>query len=235
MKVVGLTNIGLVRKRNEDAYLIDTDRGLFLVCDGMGGHRGGDIASKLATETVNKELKYNDLSDLPGALKKAVETANRTIWEAGKRDEELNEMGTTITAAVLCEEQLTIAHVGDSSLLIIRADEVIKPTCDHTLAEQMLKDGLIDKDDDRYKSYHHVLTRALGVDKQVDIDMHQIEVQTGDWVLLCTDGLSNMIDQQEILNLLKEQHEPQAVGQQLLDLALARGGHDNITIVLIHL
>ena len=235
MKVVGLTNIGLVRKRNEDAYLIDTDRSLFLVCDGMGGHRGGDIASSLATETVNKELKYHDLSDLPGALKKAVETANRTIWEAGKSDEELNEMGTTITASVLCEEQLTIAHVGDSSLLIIRANEVIKPTCDHTLAEQMLKDGLINKDDDRYKSFHHVLTRALGVDKQVDVDMHQIEVQTGDWILLCTDGLSNMIDQQETFILLKEQHEPQEACQQLLDLALARGGHDNITIVLIRL
>lgn len=235
MKVVGLTNIGLVRKRNEDAYLIDTDRNLFMVCDGMGGHRGGDIASSLATETVNQELKFHDLSDLPEALQKAVQTANRTIWETGKRDEELNEMGTTITAAVLYEDQLLIAHVGDSSLLIIRDDEVIKPTFDHTLAEQMLKDGLIDKEDDRYKSFHHVLTRALGVDKQVDIDIHQIEVKTGDWILLCTDGLSNMIDQQEINTLLKGQHEPQEASQQLLDLAIARGGHDNITIVLIHL
>jgi PPM family protein phosphatase len=217
MKVVGLTNIGLVRKRNEDAYLIDTDRSLFLVCDGMGGHRGGDVASKLATETINRELKYHDLSDLPQALKKAVQIANQTIWETGKNDEELNEMGTTITAAVVWGEQLLIAHVGDSSLLIIRGDEVIKPTYDHTLAEQMLRDGLIDKYDERYRSFHHVLTRALGVDKQVDIDLHQIAIQTGDWILICTDGLSNMIDQQEILNLLREQHEPQEASQLLLD------------------
>ena len=235
MKVVGITNIGLVRKRNEDAYLVDPARNLFLVCDGMGGHRGGDIASNLAADTVNKELCYNNLSDLPQALTKAVQAANRIIWETGKRDEELHEMGTTITAAVLIEEQLVIAHVGDSSLLIIRNNEIIKPTSDHTLAEQMRKDGLINTEDDRYKSFHHVLTRALGVDRQVMIDIHLEKVQPGDWILLCTDGLSNLVDQQEIVALLKEQLEPQEASQQLMELALGRGGHDNITIVLIHL
>jgi protein phosphatase len=235
MKVAGITDIGLVRKRNEDNYLIDTGRNLFLVCDGMGGHFGGDVASSLATEAINKEFVFNGISDLPEALEKAVQTANRIIWETGQSDAELNEMGTTVTAAVICDDQLVIAHVGDSSLFIFRSDEIIKPTSDHTLAEHMRKDGLIDKDDERYKSFHHVLTRALGVDKKVDIDIHQIKLVKEDWILLCSDGLSNMVDQQEIKDILKDKNEPQKVCQQLLELALARGGYDNITMILIHL
>lgn len=235
MKVVGISNIGLVRKRNEDAYLIDLSRNLFLVCDGMGGHRGGDIASSLAVDTVNKELSYGDRDDIPEALLQAVQAANRIIWETGKRDEELQEMGTTITAAVLIDEQLVIAHVGDSSLFIIRDSECIKPTIDHTLSEQMRKDGLVSKEDDRYKSFNHVLTRALGVDRRVTIDIYQEHVQTNDWILLCTDGLTNLVSELEISTLLRDQHEPQEASQQLMELALARGGHDNITIVLIRL
>lgn len=235
MKVVGITDIGLVRKRNEDNYLIDTGRNLFLVCDGMGGHFGGDIASRLATETINKELVFNGISDLPEALEKAVQTANRIIWETGQNDAELNEMGTTVTAAVLCDDQLLIAHVGDSSLFIIHDDDIIKQTSDHTLAEHMRRDGLLVKDDERYKSYHHVLTRALGVDNKVDIDISQIKVVKDDWILLCTDGLSNLVEQDEIKDLLKNKNEPQEACQQLLELALTRGGYDNITIILIHL
>ncbi|MBP1760646.1 MAG: Protein serine/threonine phosphatase PrpC, regulation of stationary phase [Firmicutes bacterium] len=235
MKVVGITDIGLVRKRNEDNYLIDTGRNLFLVCDGMGGHFGGDIASRLATETINRELVFNSIADLPEALEKAVQTANRIIWETGQADAELNEMGTTVTAAVLCDDQLLIAHVGDSSLFIIHDNEIIKPTSDHTLAEHMRRDGLIVKDDERYKSFHHVLTRALGIDKKVDIDINQIKVMKNDWILLCTDGLSNLVEQDEIKDLLKNKNEPQEACQQLLELALARGGYDNITMILLHL
>jgi protein phosphatase len=235
MKVVGITDIGLVRKKNEDNYLIDTGRNLFLVCDGMGGHFGGDIASRLATETINRELVFNGIADLPEALEKAVQTANRIIWETGQNDAELNEMGTTVTAAVLCDDQLLIAHVGDSSLFIVHDNEIIKPTNDHTLAEHMRRDGLIVKDDERYKSFHHVLTRALGIDNKVDIDINQIKVMKDDWILLCTDGLSNLVEQDEIKDLLKNKNEPQEACQQLLELALARGGYDNITMILLHL
>jgi protein phosphatase len=235
MKVVGITDIGLVRKKNEDNYLIDTGRNLFMVCDGMGGHFGGDIASRLAIETINRELVFNGMEDLPEALEKAVQTANRIIWETGQADAELNEMGTTVTAAVLCDDQLLIAHVGDSSLFVIHDDEIIKSTSDHTLAEHMRKDGLIGKDDERYKSFHHVLTRALGIDYKVNIDINQIKVTKGDWILLCTDGLSNLVEQNEIKDLLKNNNEPQEACQQLLELALARGGYDNITLILLHL
>jgi protein phosphatase len=235
MKVVGITDIGLVRKKNEDNYLIDTGRNLFMVCDGMGGHFGGDIASRLAIETINRELVFNGMEDLPEALEKAVQTDNRIIWETGQADAELNEMGTTVTAAVLCDDQLLIAHVGDSSLFVIHDDEIIKSTSDHTLAEHMRKDGLIGKDDERYKSFHHVLTRALGIDYKVNIDINQIKVTKGDWILLCTDGLSNLVEQNEIKDLLKNNNEPQEACQQLLELALARGGYDNITLILLHL
>lgn len=235
MKVIGLTDIGLVRKRNEDNYLIDTNRNLFVVCDGMGGHLGGDTASRLAIETIKKELVFKDVSEFPEALEKAVQSANRIIWEAGQSAADLNEMGTTLTAASIHGNTLWIAHVGDSSLLIIRGDEIIKLTNDHTLAEHMRKDGLISEDDERYKSFHHVLVRALGVDKNVEIDVHQITVSQGDWILLCTDGLSNLVNQQEIKETLKNENEPQTACQQLLALALARGGYDNITMILIQL
>lgn len=235
MKVVGITDIGLVRKRNEDSYLIDTERSLFLVCDGMGGHRGGDVASSLAKETIQHEFSFHDASDLPAALGQAVQSANRVIWEKGQSDAELNEMGTTITAAVILDEQLMVAHVGDSSLTIFRGDAIIKPTNDHTLAEHMLKDGLIGIDDERYRSFHHVLTRAVGVEPSVEIDIHQMEIMPNDWILLCTDGLSNLVEPQEIRDLLKKENEPSEACRQLLDLALDRGGYDNITMIIIHL
>ncbi len=235
MKVNGLTDIGLVRKRNEDCFLIDTNRNLFVVCDGMGGHLGGDTASRLAIETIKKELIFEGVAEIPEVLEKAVQSANRIIWETGQSVADLNEMGTTLTAAVIYDNQLWIAHVGDSSLFIVRNNHIIKPTSDHTLAEHMRKDGLISEVDDRYKSFHHVLIRALGVDEKVEIDVHQIKVSQGDWILLCTDGLSNMVEQQEIITLLDKENEPQTACQQLLSLALARGGYDNITMILIQL
>ncbi|HPF21761.1 MAG TPA: Stp1/IreP family PP2C-type Ser/Thr phosphatase [Syntrophomonas sp.] len=235
MKAAGLTDIGLVRKRNEDNYWLDTDYQLFVVCDGMGGHLGGDIASRLAIETITRELIKEDLDEFPAALEKAVQSANRIIWETGQATSDLNEMGTTLTAAVIRGNSIWIAHVGDSSLYIIHDAQITKPTSDHTLAEQMRKDGLIAKDDERYQSFHHVLVRALGVENQVDIDIHQMEVTPGDWILLCTDGLSNLVEQTEIKALLEHENEPQTACQKLLELALARGGYDNITIILIQM
>ena len=235
MKAVGITDIGLQRKRNEDAYLIDQSRNLFLVCDGMGGHRGGDVASRMAVDTVDKQFTYKSWAEVPHALYEAIKIANQTIWQAGKQDEEVREMGTTITAAVIKQEHIVIAHVGDSSLFIIRQKEIIKVTSDHTLAEQMLVDGLLKKEEMRSNAFNHILTRALGTESQVQIDIIERSVQPDDWILLCTDGLSNLVEMQEMHALLEDQHEPQEAAQALIDLALSRGGHDNITVVLVRL
>lgn len=235
MKAFGITDIGLLRQRNEDAYLIDQNRNLFLVCDGMGGHKGGDVASRMAVDTVSQYFQYNCLAEVPQALIKALDLANQSIWDTGRQVEDVREMGTTITAAVIVQDQIVVAHVGDSSLYIIRDNDVIKVTEDHTLAEQMLKDGLLKHHEMRSNAFTHVLTRALGAECQVNIDIYQQKVQPEDWILLCTDGLSNLLDKQDILKLLRNQHEPSQAAQALTDMALSRGGHDNITIVLIRL
>lgn len=235
MDAVGITHIGLQRKRNEDAYLIDPNRNLLMVCDGMGGHRGGDVASRMAVEVIDQQFKYEQFADVPDSLHKAIMQANKKIWQFGQKNEEVREMGTTITAAVIEQDQIVVAHVGDSSLYIIRQQEIIKFTDDHTLAEQMLLDGLIKKEEIRSNAFNHILTRALGIESQVHIDIKKGTVKDGDWVLLCTDGLSNLVEMQEIPSLLSKQHEPQRAAQDLINLALNRGGHDNITVVLLRI
>lgn len=235
MKAFGITDIGLQRQRNEDAYLIDQDRNLFLVCDGMGGHKGGDVASRMAIDTVSRYFTYNNWSEVPSALRKAIEKANQVIWDTGRQNDGVKEMGTTITAAVVSTQEIVVAHVGDSSLFIIRDNQIIKITRDHTLAEQMFKDGLLKAEEMRYNAFNHILTRALGAESQVNIDFYRDRVQTGDWILLCSDGLTNLLEKNEILELLNIQHDPQQAARDLISMALNRGGHDNITIVLIRL
>lgn len=235
MNAVGISDIGLQRKRNEDAFLIDHTRSLFMVCDGMGGHRGGDVASQMAIDIVDQYLVFDSFNEVPDALHKAIMTANQKIWQAGKQNEELSEMGTTVTAAVISEGKIIAAHVGDSSLYIIRGHDFKKLTRDHTLAEQMLKDGLLKKEEMRVNAFNHVLTRALGSEANVHIDLIEHTVQKGDWILLCTDGLSNLVEPQEMVDTLGKQHDPQRAAQTLIDLALSRGGHDNITVVLLHI
>lgn len=235
MNAAGISDIGLHRKRNEDAFLIDQTRNLFMVCDGMGGHRGGDVASRMAIDTVDQFFVFDSFSEVPDALREAILLANRKIWQAGKQNEEVREMGTTITAAVIDEGKIIAAHVGDSSLFIIHNQEIRKLTSDHTLAEQMLKDGLLKKEEMRVNAFNHVLTRALGSEVDVHIDLIEDTVHKGDWILLCTDGFSNLVEQQEIAATLGKQHDPQTAARGFIDLALSRGGHDNITVVLIRL
>jgi len=235
MNAAGISDIGLQRKRNEDAFLIDHTRNLFMVCDGMGGHRGGDVASQMAIDTVDQYLVFNCFSEVPDALREAIQHANHRIWQAGRQNEDVREMGTTITAAVIEEGKIVAAHVGDSSLFIIHNQDIRKLTSDHTLAEQMLKDGLLKKEEMRVNAFNHVLTRALGTEVHVRIDLIEDVVQNGDWVLLCTDGLSNLVEPQEIVAELEKHHDPQTAARAFIDLALSRGGHDNITIILVHL
>lgn len=234
MNVAGITDIGLHRKRNEDRYFMDTDRGIFIICDGMGGHKGGDIASQLAVDTVRQNLLWSNLDDLVPGLRYAVELANKAIYDTGRSDESLNEMGTTLTAAIICDGELTVAHVGDTSLFHYNKKEGNrKITRDHTLAQQMLSDRLIKPEDVQASVYNHVLTRAVGVEKHVEVDIYQQEIHAGDWILICSDGLTDLVSDGEIGEYLGSANDPQETVQALIKLALDRGGYDNITIVLL--
>lgn len=236
MKVVGITDVGLVRRKNEDNFWIDQDNGFFLVCDGMGGHRGGEVASRLAVQTIRQDFNYLDTDNVQEKLIKAIQKANQVIFEAGRANEHLYEMGTTLTASLIREFHLLAANVGDSGIFLIRNQSIRKITRDHTLAEQMLDDGMIKPEEIRDNAYNHILTRALGIEEQVDVDMFEENLLEGDMLLMCSDGLTDMLTAEEILTLIKNAaYDLDLAVNMLLNEALKKGGYDNITMVLIWL
>lgn len=227
----GISEIGLVRKNNEDCFLIDNDRGLFIVCDGMGGHKGGEVASGLTVNIVDQEVRFSNSEEAIQSLKKAIEKANHEIWLKGRMEPELFNMGTTIIAAAIIENHLVAANVGDSSLYLIRSGDIHKISRDHTLAESMLHDGILKPEEIRNNSYNHILTRAIGIEANVEIDFFTRDLQSGDYILLCSDGLTDLLDAQDILQAMNHDNID-LVTKSLVELALDRGGHDNITIIL---
>ncbi|MGS0764648.1 Stp1/IreP family PP2C-type Ser/Thr phosphatase [Syntrophomonas curvata] len=239
MEFAVISDTGLLRKQNEDHYLAMEPYGLFAVCDGMGGHKGGEIASRLAVDCIRQymvnEVGDNDIDSPIAVINSAIHKANRLIWSEGQDNQEWHEMGTTITAALVGKKQLSVANVGDSSLYICRKGELKKLTRDHTLAEQMVSDGLIKQEEKRNSAYNHILTRALGVQQEVQIDNFESRLYTGDIILLCSDGLSDMLDENEIAAILQPDGSVQKVARQLLDAALGKGGFDNITIILLRI
>jgi protein phosphatase len=236
MKTAVISDIGLIRKRNEDSFLLKESLGLFVVCDGMGGHSGGDTASKMAVEIIDEMSEILQSSEPLSFLQEAIMKANLDIWEMAQNNTELFEMGTTITAAVLRENRLTVANIGDSSLFIINSNGISKLTQDHTLAVEMYENGLLNIDEIRDSGYNHILTRALGIEPNVKIDFVSETLSQGDKVLLCSDGLSDLLHEEEILSAFFEYNKGlQDIANKLLENALGKGGHDNITIIVIEI
>lgn len=239
MDTAYISDIGLLRKNNEDHYLIMDQYGLFAVCDGMGGHKGGDIASKIAVDCLQEcicNLNADSLSSNPiTVLNTAIDKANQLIWSQARENPEWHEMGTTITAAMIRMKQLFVANVGDSSLYIFRNQKLKKITRDHTLAEKMVTDGLLKYEDKKSSGYNHILTRALGIQEEVLIDNFEHRLYTGDLVMLCSDGLSDMLDDNEMETILNQEENLQKSVDTLLDTALKKGGYDNITIILLRI
>lgn len=236
MRVVGLTDMGLVRQNNEDSFWIDQEQGLFIICDGMGGHRGGEVASYLAVQTIREYMETNRHQAPAGTLVQSIEQANRIIFQTGHENAHLYEMGTTITAALIQDFHLVAANVGDSGLYLIREGVIRKITHDHTLAEQMLAEGVLKPDEIKDSSYNHILTRALGIDTAVKVDVFEEDLKPDDILLLCSDGLTDMVPDEDLLKLiLQAGNDMEQAAQALVQEALSRGGHDNITMVLLRL
>jgi serine/threonine protein phosphatase PrpC len=236
MEVVGLSDLGLKRRKNEDAYLINESWGLYVICDGMGGHRGGDVASQLAIKTINDCFEKDSSEKNINLLNHAVHQANEVIWEQGYTNPEWHEMGTTVTAALINGLNLEIAHVGDSGCYLFRAKEINRITRDHTLAQEMVDQGIIKTNEKRLSSYNHILTRALGVERQVLVDNYELELLKGDLLLLCSDGLSDMLEESDMLNIITGfEDDLNKTASILLQQALERGGFDNISLILIRI
>jgi serine/threonine protein phosphatase PrpC len=226
IEVGSTTDIGRVRERNEDSILVDPP--LFVVADGMGGHRGGQVASRVALETIEKLAAGGR-----GSLPDHVRGANRAVWDRSVEDERLSGMGTTLTAARVDGATALIAHVGDSRAYLLRDGVLRQLTADHTLVARMVESGEITEAEADVHPHKNVLTRALGTDEQVEVDEDTIALQDGDRLLLCSDGLTGMVTEDQIQAILENSDQPQQAADRLVKAANRAGGIDNISVVVI--
>ncbi len=222
------SDIGLVRGGNEDSYL--TLAPLFAVADGMGGHRGGEVASQLAVETLERTFQAG-----AGELPDQVQEANRVVFERSVTDRQVAGMGTTLTVALVEGDRIRLAHVGDSRAYLLRNGELRLLTQDHTLVHRMVLEGEISEQEAHTHPQRSVLTRALGVDVIVDVDDETVAVQPADRLLLCTDGLTSMVSEDEIGRILREVRDAREAAEELVRAANERGGADNTTVVVLDL
>lgn len=224
------THVGHVRSNNEDAYFIRWP--LLAVADGMGGHKAGELASALALETLAAGAWDEPLPDPEHRLRSAVEAAHARIADAVAADEQLQGMGTTLTAVVVAGQRMYVAHVGDSRAYLWRNGTLQLLTMDHSVVAELIKAGQLDERDASRHPQRHVLTRAVSAAAAPEVDMIMKDVLPGDTVLLCTDGLTAHVSDEEIAAVLKGASDAQIAADDLVGLALEGGGTDNVTVVV---
>jgi protein phosphatase len=243
----GLTDVGRKRKHNEDAYLLDAERGLFVVADGMGGHAAGEVASRLTVESIQEFIAgteddhdntwpfgYNNRYSVDGnRLSTAVERANEKVIRAVVNRPELKGMGTTVVAALFDEKRATLVHVGDSRAYLLREAELRRLTDDHSWVQEQVNAGILSEEEARSHPLKNVVTRALGGGAHVAVDLMEIPVGDGDRFLLCSDGLTGMVSDEEITSALSSPRPLEQIVRGLIDLANERGGVDNITAIMV--
>lgn len=228
------SDVGRVRTGNEDSFYAGET--VIAVADGMGGHAGGEIASSRALGPIERleGRTYPSAEGASSALAEAIAEANNLVLDHGEANPELSGMGTTLTAAMVREGRLHVAHVGDSRAYLLRGGELTQLTSDHTLVEQMVRDGQISRDEAAVHPHRSVLTRAIGVERAIEVDtLAPLPLQPGDQVLLCSDGLTGPLSEDELVRALSEHSDGDAAVRTLIDAANAAGGPDNITVVLL--
>ena len=222
------TDVGRGRPENEDNLLVDREHGLYAVADGMGGHRAGEVASAIAIETLKDAFLGGQRLD------EAVVAANTAVFAKGADDPALRGMGTTITAIALEGDSTALfGHVGDSRAYLMRNGTVTQVTADHSLVEQLVREGRLTPEEAQHHPQRAVITRALGVDAQVEVDTYRVELEAGDRFLICSDGLTNMLSDDTIAQTLRRHADPQQAADTLVDMANQAGGDDNITVVIL--
>ena len=237
LKTFSITDIGLKRKINQD-YVFSSEMqvgklpNLFIVADGMGGHKAGDYASREATKIIVESIENSQESSPVKLIRTAIELANKSLLEKAKESEDYTGMGTTMVVATITEECLYVANVGDSRLYIIN-DEITQITKDHSLVEEMVRLGGIDEEAAKYHPKKNVITRAVGGAEEIEIDFFEIKLMPQDVILMCSDGLTNMIDDEEIKLIIKKQRDVIEKAEELVNAANQNGGRDNITVTII--
>ncbi len=248
LNIVGKTDVGRKRKNNEDTYLVDSDLGLMIVADGMGGHASGEVASKLAAELCSEQIKkalqtghvpifYHvppnpKLDGRSVILGDCVKYANYAVYEAAQSNPANKDMGTTIVAALWLDDRMAVAHVGDSRLYVYHEGKLVQRTVDHSFVQEQIALGKIKAEDAEKSDMKNLLTRSVGNQADVDVDVMEVFLQTGDSILICSDGLTKMLPDKKIESVFKEEDEPKRISEKLIELANQAGGADNTTVVV---
>ena len=246
LEIAGKTDVGCVRKNNEDSIAVDEDLGLMVVADGMGGHNSGEVASSITTSTIleyAQKMRGGDKVVVPEGGDPAltprgrqidyfVRTANTLIFEKGRAFPKDAGMGTTVVAVIATAESLTVGHVGDSRLYLFRGGELLQLTEDHSLVTDQLKNGLISTDDAAKSNLQNILTRALGAEEKVKVDVAEHPLFPKDQILLCSDGLDKMVTNEEIAKVLADKGTALEKVDKLIEMSRAEGGVDNVTVIV---
>ncbi|MBN1664807.1 MAG: Stp1/IreP family PP2C-type Ser/Thr phosphatase [Deltaproteobacteria bacterium] len=248
ISAAGKTDVGQIRKNNEDSYCADAAAGLFVVADGMGGHASGEVASKMAVDIISGHFRNTSgekaapgdeydagLSEATNRLCSSIRLANAAVYEAAQKTAEYRGMGTTVASVLINGRQLSIAHIGDSRVYLIRAGNIEQLTDDHSMVYEQVKKALISKEEADKSHNKNILTRALGISDNVEIDLSEMFLADKDILLLCSDGLSNMVDDATMMKVVEATDDPEQACETLVSMANANGGRDNITVIVVYM
>lgn len=241
MNFKAISDIGKKRENNEDYYFASTDDNfpLFIIADGIGGHNSGEVASKMTVEIIKSKLKkidqYKTLDDLEKDFIKVISDTNRDVYNKSKEKAEMLNMGSTLTLMYKYYDSILIGNVGDSRAYSINEEEIRQLTEDDTLVNSLLKLGKISEQEAENHPNRNMITNAIGTDLTIDINLVQYNYNSGEYILLCTDGLTDMLKNKEILEIVNSSDDLEKIGSLMLERALNAGGRDNITFIIIEL
>ncbi len=247
----GKTNVGLVRDRNEDSFSVEDSLGLYIVADGMGGHQAGNVASRVAVEMINKcfrrwakeEVVEDKIFGYPDSsltrtgnyVLSSIRLANRVVYELATENEKYYGMGTTVAVLAVTHSLVIAANVGDSRIYMVRNGGIEQLSKDHTVVAEQLEMGMMTDEEASSTHLKHVLTKNLGSSEEVDADVFEVESGANDRFILCSDGLTDLVSEREILEETQNEDNPKKLCNQFIAKALERGGHDNTTVVSVFL
>jgi len=251
IKSSGMTDVGLQREGNEDSFSVQDAFGLYMVADGMGGHQAGEVASRVAVEMINESYSKWSKDHVPpdeifgfpdeslsregNYILGSIRLANRVIYEMACEYEQYNGMGTTIVSLLVGSGLIVAANVGDSRMYLVRDNRIERMSKDHTIVAEHAEMGVMTEEEAARSPLRHILTRSLGSSESVDAEVFEIEPSSEDRFILCSDGLTDLATDKEILKVAQKETDPQRLCRRLIDLALERGAHDNTTVVTVFL
>ncbi|MDY5807818.1 MAG: Stp1/IreP family PP2C-type Ser/Thr phosphatase [Lachnospira sp.] len=237
MKAFAATDVGKVREVNQDCVFssigpVGCLPNLFIVADGMGGHKAGDIASRLTVDSVVDKLSKVNSKDYISVITDTIIKVNKEVIDKAAESQDYAGMGTTLVVATVFDNILKVANVGDSRLYVV-GEDIIQITRDHSLVEEMVINGQLDRADARVDKRKNIITRAIGGESKVEAEMFSVELKPEDKILMCSDGLSNMVDDAEILEIINREPDIEKAARMLIDAANENGGKDNISVVIV--